>query len=1462
MLALSMAVSTFMLPVSASTTNLALNKSASASDYEVATTSPDKAVDGNHSTRWGTSQNKLQNEWIEIDLGSVQTVRQIKVFFERETAAQNITSFKVELYNDGAYTNVYQKDTRASKEENIVLDQNYSASKVKLTILAGDGGTMGWVNVGINEIEVYDENQENVLTAKNLAATIEGGILDLDVDDLTLDLPEGYSAKIIASDYEELINKDGEVRHPLEDKEVKLVWEVSNTDGSDVAKTAELTYTLLSRTIQGTNAKPQIIPEISEWLGGDGTLEYEDVETISWYDTSLDAIGDEFIQDYETMTGRSISRVPSGGDIQLRLNTSEDDMLGEEGYLMMIDENNIGITGIEPAGVMFGLQSVLQMSQIYVEGYPVGRMRDYPRFKVRGLLLDVARKPISMDMIKMIGRTMRYYKMNDYQIHLSDNYIFLENYGKGATENEAFKAYDAFRLESSLKNDKGESPTATDYYFTKDDFREFIQSERALGMNIVPEIDLPAHANSFTKVWPELMLTNMTSPLNTNRPLIDHFDVGKPETVAKIKEIFDDYTKGSNPTFDSETTVHAGADEFVANYGAYRSYFNEIVPYVKQTNPVRIWGGLTWIDDGVTEIIPEAIENVEMNLWSKDWACGQQMYDMGFKLINTIDDYTYMVPNGNGSRANAYGDYLNVERVFDSFAPNKVRTQNGSYVEMPAGDDQILGAVYAIWSDNIDKHSSGLDESDYFHRFYDALPFFAEKTWATTGKEKDSAANLVAVQQNVGFGPVNPYYDIKEEVNYDFANDYVLGTADVKDEAVVLDASNDYLETGVDRAGWGNMLSFDVTLTQANQEGKILFESDAAYGTHDIRIMDNGKLGFTRELHDYYFDYTLPVNQKVNVAIVSSQEKTDLYINEGLVATAVGSFTHNGMLKKENINNASFAIATQRIGSKTNAASAIIDNVVISDAESMINPFKKENWTGSADTETEFTDTEGLFEYAFDGKPGTIWHSDWKNGTDKLTGSNTFTGEIDLGAAYPIKGFIMTPRQDGNLSGVVTKADLYVKETADGEWVQVASDATFAATADAKTITFDSQNVRYVKFVAKQSNDGWVAVSEFDFIKGNTNEQPPVVDTTPPEGPASAYISDTTATSITMKWEASVSDDVVKYVITNWDTNEILGETIDTTFVVENLTPNTKYFLSVYAVDAAGNESAATIVSDTTLPEPLDAVTNLRADDTNYKTITLVWEAVEGATAYDVYRKGYKEDASYELVDTVSETTYESVGVMTGKEYSFYVVAKNDVVSAEPSTIVSAATTLQGTVTLEMEQVSTSKFHLSWNKVDGATRYIVYRKRNDDKMKKVLTLGGDVLEYTTAEMPNGEYQFQVKAGRYDSTDRVMTGASNKVSGTVEALKPTVTATAGTKSAKISWKKMEGVTHYQVYRATSSSGKYTKLVTTKELSYTAKSLTKGKKYYFKVRGYKTYKSGTDIQYNVYTPYSSVKSVTAK
>ena len=109
------------------------------------------------------------------------------------------------------------------------------------------------------------------------------------------------------------------------------------------------------------------------------------------------------------------------------------------------------------------------------------------------------------------------------------------------------------------------------------------------------------------------MVKDQTSSTAARRPLIDHIDISKPEAIAKVKEIFDEYTNGENATFDSQTTVHIGADEFLANYTAYRNFINDFVPHVKQTNPVRMWGGLTWIKDNPeTQINKDAIENVEL----------------------------------------------------------------------------------------------------------------------------------------------------------------------------------------------------------------------------------------------------------------------------------------------------------------------------------------------------------------------------------------------------------------------------------------------------------------------------------------------------------------------------------------------------------------------------------------------------------------------------------------------------------------------------------------------------------------------------------------------------------------------------------------------------------------------------------------------------------------------------------
>ncbi|MBQ4551197.1 MAG: discoidin domain-containing protein, partial [Oscillospiraceae bacterium] len=144
-------------------------------------------------------------------------------------------------------------------------------------------------------------------------------------------------------------------------------------------------------------------------------------------------------------------------------------------------------------------------------------------------------------------------------------------------------------------------------------------------------------------------------------------------------------------------------------------------------------------------------------------------------------------------------------------------------------------------------------------------------------------------------------------------------------------------------------------------------------------------------------------------------------------------------------------------------------------------------WTKiSVDTETVYDAKEGKFEYAWDSDPATHWHSNWQGATDKLTGENTFSGVIDFGQAYVINQFSFTARQDQEGTGIVTQASLYGKAAEEEEWKPIAEHVAFAEDNTTKNFCFEAQSIRYVKFVAEQSNDGWVTVSEFDI---NNDEQ-------------------------------------------------------------------------------------------------------------------------------------------------------------------------------------------------------------------------------------------------------------------------------------------------------------------------------------------------------------------------------------
>ena len=299
----------------------------------------------------------------------------------------------------------------------------------------------------------------------------------------------------------------------------------------------------------------------------------------------------------------------------------------------------------------------------------------------------------------------------------------------------------------------------------------------------------------------------------------------------------------------------------------------------------------------------------------------------------------------------------------------------------------------------------------------------------------------------------------------------------------------------------------------------------------------------------------------------------------------------------------------------------------------------------------------------------------------------------------------------------------------------------------------------------------------------------------------------------------------------------------DNVVVGAPLSDNTKFIMP-----------AGDVTIKATYKRDLDVVRNIKATQQNYSTVLLTWNTVEGAKTYNIYRK---TEASEEYVlHGSSKTTSFKVTQKTGKEYKYKIAAVDGDVEGKLSEFISAITQLEGIPTLSIEKLGNTRFVLNWSEIEGATRYIIYRKRGKDSFKKVLTLGKDDLTYTTSEMPQGDYSYIVKAGRYDSKDRVMTDSSNIVSGTSVYDIPVLKASAGTKKATLSWQKIEGVIYYDIYQ--SSDGKnFTKVKTTKSTRVAIDQLKSGKKYTFKVCGYKAY-NGT----NIYTEDSAPKAVTIK
>lgn len=448
------------------------------------------------------------------------------------------------------------------------------------------------------------------------------------------------------------------------------------------------------------NPKPFVVPELKTWSGAEGQTALSGRIVVK--NAKLKAVAAALAADYKEMFGKELTIVngaTKGGDVVLSLKKNK--ALGDEGYTMNVG-SAVEITAATERGAFWATRTLLQIAEQHKDGnLPKGKTTDVPEYKLRGFMIDCGRKFIPMSYLRDLAKIMAYYKMNTLQVHLNDN-GFRQYFGGDWNKTQA-----AFRLEC----DTYPGLTAKDGSYSKQEFIDFQKLAEQNGVEVIPEIDAPAHSLAFTQYKNEI---------GSKEYGMDHLDLFNPETYKFMDGLWKEYIGGKNPVFIGKR-VHIGTDEYSNAkkdvVEKFREFTDHYIKYVESFGKQAVvWGALTHAN-GDTKV---KNKGVLMDIWFNGYADPVEMKKQGYKLVSIPDGLVYIVP-----AAGYYYDYLNCQYLYEHWTPAVIG--NKTFEE---NDPMIEGGMFAVWNDHA---GNGISTKDVHHRVYPALQTLAVKCW--TGKE-------------------------------------------------------------------------------------------------------------------------------------------------------------------------------------------------------------------------------------------------------------------------------------------------------------------------------------------------------------------------------------------------------------------------------------------------------------------------------------------------------------------------------------------------------------------------------------------------------------------------------------------------------------------------------------------------------------------------------------------------------
>jgi hexosaminidase len=333
---------------------------------------------------------------------------------------------------------------------------------------------------------------------------------------------------------------------------------------------------LLLASVATAQSQPQLnlMPMPASVQAGSGQLAINpsfSVTNTGFHDASLDEEVQRFVAQLSRQTGIPL-RPKAGAAQTLQIHSDHGreavQKLGEdESYELTVADSGAKLTAPTTLGILRGLQTFLQLVQITPAGFavPAVTIKDQPRFPWRGLLIDVSRHFIPLDVLKRNIDGMAAVKMNALHWHLSDD--------------------QGFRVESK-KFPKLTGMGSDGMFYTQAEIRGFVAYAHDRGIRVMPEFDIPGHSRSWVIGYPELASGQGPYTLENGDPILDPTRNSTykflEKFIAEMAKLFPDpyFHIGGDEVDGKQWDANPKIQEFIKAHGMknnqdLQAYFNQ-----------------------------------------------------------------------------------------------------------------------------------------------------------------------------------------------------------------------------------------------------------------------------------------------------------------------------------------------------------------------------------------------------------------------------------------------------------------------------------------------------------------------------------------------------------------------------------------------------------------------------------------------------------------------------------------------------------------------------------------------------------------------------------------------------------------------------------------------------------------------------------------------------------------------